>query len=478
MTKSLAEELFAAGAIDQDALFEALFSAAALKERFESNFSRSAGKGTDRINGFQFAARADTECVVASGKCLAGTYRFAPYLENLKPKGRNKAPRLIGIPTLRDRVVLSQLNRFLAAVFPDCVPKNIASSYVRSVFEDLKTKTPADIWICSTDIKTFYDAIQQDRLMSVLRRRIKNKAALVLVHGALRTPTVPKNTKRSRHSEFRPKRGVPQGLAISNILAAIYMREIDDAMKKLGVAYFRYVDDVLMYGGKDAVDRALRSLRARLRRRGLSLHPEASGKTSRQPMTKTFGYLGYTFTWPHVSVREATVERFLQSIAAKFSEYVHNKARRLERFKYLTEARLAEIFLLELNERITGAISEKRRYGWIAYFNQITDLSLLHRLDGAIARMFCRLPDFGRKAPAGLRSLSRAYFEMKFNANGGYVRDYDKIVTRAEKLKFLQERGRVDPAEALTDGQINDRYLKYVHHVLSAMHADESALYA
>jgi retron-type reverse transcriptase len=478
MTKSLAEELFAAGAIDQDALFAALFSAAALKERFESDFSRSAGKGTDRLSGFQFAVRASTQCAVASAKCLAGRYRFAPYLEALKTKGRNKAPRLIGIPTLRDRIVLSQLNRFLAAVFPDCVPKNIASAYVRSVFEDLKTKTPADTWICSTDIKTFYDAIQQDRPMNVLRRSVKSKEALVLVHGALRTPTVPKNTKRSRHREFRPKRGVPQGLAISNILAAICIREVDDAMRKLGVAYYRYVDDVLMYGCKEAVDRALRSLRARLRRRGLSLHNEASGKTSRQPMTKIFGYLGYTFAWPQVSVREATVERFLQSIAAKVSEYVHNKARRLSRFKYLTEARLAEIFLMGLNERITGAISEKRRYGWIAYFNQITDLSLLHRLDRAIARMFRRLPDFGGKGPAGLRSLSRAYFEMKFNPNGGYVRDYDKIVTRAEKLKFLQDRGRVDPAEALTDEQINDRYSKYVHHVLATMHADESALYA
>ena len=275
MTKSLAEELFAAGAIDQDALFAALFSAAALKERFEADFSRSAGKGTDRLNGFQFAARANTECGVASSKCRAGRYRFAPYLENLKPKGRNKAPRLIGIPTIRDRVVLSQLNRFLAAVFPDCVPKNIAGAYVRSVFEDLKTKIPADTWICSTDIRTFYDAIQQDRLMNVLRKKIKNDAALVLVRSALRTPTVPKNTKRSRHGEFRPKRGVPQGLAISNILAAIYMREVDDAMKTLGVAYYRYVDDVLMYGGKDLVERALRSLRARLRRRGLSLHPES-----------------------------------------------------------------------------------------------------------------------------------------------------------------------------------------------------------
>ena len=477
MTKSLAEQMYSVGAIDDAALFASLFSAASLQERFDENFCRSAGKGTDRLNGFQFASRATAECAVASAKCVAGTYRFAPYLENLKPKGRSKPPRLIGIPTVRDRIVLSQLNKFLAAVFPDCVPKNIASAYVRAVSEDLKTKVPADTWICSTDIKTFYDSIQQDRLMKVLARKVKSREALRLVERALRTPTVPRNTKRSRHNEFRPKRGVPQGLAVSNILASIYMQEIDDAMKSLGVTYYRYVDDVLMYGGKDEVEKALRSLGARLRRRGLSLHSESSGKTSRQPMTKTFGYLGYMFTWPDVTVREATVERLLQSIAAKFSEYVHNKSRRLERFKYLTDARLAEIFLLELNERITGAISEKKRYGWIAYFNQITDLSLLHRLDRAIARMFSRLPDFERKAPDGLRKLSRAYFEMKFDPTGGYVRDYDKIVARAEKLKFLEERGRVGPGEALTDAQIEDRYAKYIHHLLATMHADQSVLY-
>lgn len=477
MAKSAAEMLYAVGAIDQDQLFASLFSVDSLKERFEKDFARSSGKGTDRLNGFQFAVRAAGECAVASAKCVTGTYRFAPYLENLKPKGRSKPPRLIGIPTVRDRIVLSQLHKFLAAVFPDCVPKNIASAYVRTVFEDFETKVPANTWICSTDIKTFYDSIQQERLVKILAEKIESHAPLRLVQRALRTPTVPRNIKRGRHDEFRSKRGVPQGLAISNILASIYMQEVDAAMKGLGVAYFRYVDDVLMYGGKDDVEKALRSLRARLRRRGLALHSEVSGKTSRQPMTKTFGYLGYMFTWPQVTVRDATVERFLQSIAAKFSEYVHNKSRRLERFKYLTEARLAEIFLLELNERITGAISEKKRYGWIAYFNQITDLSLLHRLDRAIERMFGRLPDFGRKASPDLKKLSRAYFEMKFDPTGGYVRNYDKIVTRAEKLKFLEERGRVGPKEALTDEQIEDRYAKYVHHVLATMHADESAPY-
>lgn len=470
-------ELFRQGLISEKMLFEFLFSPAELLAIFESDFSTSTGKGTDRLNGFQFSARAAKELGVVSEKCLHGRYRFAPFLEVLKTKGRNKAPRLIGIPTIRDRVVLCQLNKFLAAVFPERVPRNIASSYVKTLSVDLMQQDPEQTWVCSTDIKTFYDSIQRPRLLKNLGVRVKQDAPLRLISHALNTPTVPKNTARKRHPEFRVKEGVPQGLAISNILASIYMQDVDEAMVKQGVAYYRYVDDVVMYGVKESVEAALRSLTARLRPRGLILHPKESGKTHMAPLSKPFGYLGYVFYMPHITVRESTVERFLQSIAGKFSDYAHNKARRLEKFKYLSAERLAEIFLMELNERITGAISERKRYGWISYFNQINDLSLLHRLDHAIAGFFLRLPDFGRKVPNGLCKLSRSYFEMKFNPEGGYVRNYDRIVTRAQKLDLLRSRGQVSDDESLSDQQIEDRYSAYLRHILAAMHGDEAIIY-
>lgn len=476
-TKSYAEVQFAAKLIDDAALFASLFSPTALQSVFEAKFANSTGKGTDRLNGFQFAARSFTELTIASTKCLNAQYRFAPFMETLKPKGRDKLPRVIGVPTIRDRVILHQLNKFLSAVYPDRVPKNVASTYVRSIAADLQAKEGDDIWVCGTDIKTFYDSIKQDRLSGVLRKRIKFWPALRLIEHSLVTPTVPKNTRRHRHDDYRPKKGVPQGLAISNILASIYMADVDKPMRALDVTYYRYVDDVLMFGTKDAVQAALKTLDTRLRYRGLSLHDVASGKTQIAPLLTPFGYLGYTFRWPEITVRDNTVERFLQSIASKFSDYTHNKAHRLEKFKYLTEARIADIFLMELNERLTGAISEKKRYGWIAYFNQITDLVLLHRLDKTIAGMFSRLADFNGTAPKELRKLSRAYFEMKFSPEAGYVRNYDKIATPAERVKFLVERGRIGPDETLTDEQVDDRYEKYVAHMLSAMHSDEGVLY-
>jgi hypothetical protein len=458
-------------------LFKHLFSPEELNRVFEEKFAHSSGKGIDRLNGFQFGARAMYEFTVASRKCLDGSYRFSPYLEVLKTKGRGKAPRIIGIPTVRDRVVLCQLNRYLAELFPDRVPRNVAATYVRRIAEELAEADPEGTWICTTDIKTFYDKIQRPRLLDVLGKRIDSKAALALVSHAIQTPTVPKNTRRTRHADYREETGVPQGLAISNILASIYMQPIDDAMKEYGVAYFRYVDDVLMYGGYDKMHGAFKSLRMRLKRRGLDLHSLTSGKSQIVEVSKPFGYLGYVFKGPDITVRESTVENFIQSVASKFSDFKHNKAKRLLKFKYLNEERLAEIFLMELNERITGAVKEKKRYGWIAYFSQITDLKLLHRLDHAIARLFERLDEFGNVAPPALRKLRRAYWEMKFNPNGGYVRDYDKISTVAQRLDFLATRGRVGDDEALTDDQINRRFEQYVNHNLAAMQADEGGIY-
>lgn len=458
-------------------IFEELFTVESLVEAFNEKFSTVSSKGIDRLNGFQFLDRAGKELKIASEKCFSETYRFSPYLEVLRVKGRGKPPRIIGIPTIRDRVILSQLNKFLAQIFPECIPRNVAATYVRKISDELAVQSRSKTWVCTTDIRTFYDSIQRQRLMTLLAQKINYQPALSLIGHALVTPTVPKNTRKKRHADFKSENGVPQGLAVSNILASIYMQPIDNAMEKLGVAYYRYVDDVLMYGDLPSIEAAFKSLAGRLKRRGLGVHPLNSGKSQIERVTASFGYLGYVFDDKTITIRDSTVERFLQSIAARFSDFAHNKSKRLEKFKYLNEERLKQIFLMELNERITGAVKDQKRYGWIAYFSQITDLTLLHKLDHTISGLFSRLKEFGNVAPLELRTLRRSYWEIRFNPQGGYVRDYDAIETTEQQLQFLEARGRVAPEEALTDQQIRSRYEKYVKRSLAAMLADEGSVY-
>jgi len=118
--------------------FQALFSPEALDTVFNDHFRTTRTRGLDRLTGPQFAKYSGEELLVVSTKVLNGTYRFTPYAEILRVKGRDKAPRLIGIPTLRDRIVLYQLTRFLSQTYPNQVPKNLAKKTVTSIIEAFK----------------------------------------------------------------------------------------------------------------------------------------------------------------------------------------------------------------------------------------------------------------------------------------------------------------------------------------------------
>ena len=167
----------------------------------------------------------------------------------------------------------------------------------------------------------------------------------------------------------------------------------------------------------------------------------------------------------------------MKSIASRFSDYLHNKNKRLNKYTHLTSDDLKDIFLEELNDKLTGAISEKKRYGWVAYYSNINDLCLLHKIDFIISEMFKRLDDFDNCAPEGLKKVARAYYEMKFSPHRGYIRDYDQIKTIKQKTEFLHRRGRIAEGERLTKEQVEERYERYKAKNLASMQADEGEVY-
>ncbi|MGE7137664.1 hypothetical protein ACQKIE_08555 [Luteibacter sp. NPDC031894] len=132
---------------------------------------------------------------------------------------------------------------------------------------------------------------------------------------------------------------------------------------------------------------------------------------------------------------------------------------------------------MELNERITGAVSGGRRYGWVAYFSQINDQEILYRIDSVIRGLFSRLAEFHFTAPKELKRIARSHWEIRYNVLGGYIRNYDVIVTTEQRIEFLVARGRMGAGEILTEADINERYEAYLARQLADMHADEASMY-
>lgn len=462
-------------------LLTEFFSTVELKKTFDEKYLESGTKGLDRLSGNQFNKKIDEYCSNINRKCMSGKYEFTPYAEVLQLKGRGKHPRVIGIPTIRDRLVLNQLKYLLAHTFPEYVPKIRANTLIHKISREIKNievtgnSSTATVFCC--DIQKFYDEIDRDLLLAALQKRIKSKKVLKLIDSAINTPTVPRNYRRKDINLYSSTKGVPQGLAISNILAAIYLAEFDAELLQQQIHYYRYVDDILVFGNSLNVDKAKLLIEDRLADLGLKTHPVGGGKSHHGSLTDEFGYLGYWFQIPKISVRLSTQERFLQSIVGRFSDYTHNKNSRLERFKYLDEARLKEIFLSELNEKISGAISEKRRYGWISYYSEITDIELLKKLDRLISGLFKRLSDFNKQPPTTLKKLTRAYYEMRYSPMDGYIHNYDVLTTRVQRMQFLIDRGRLDPNRTYNDEEINQTFDSYKAKILAELEPDDGTIY-
>ncbi len=114
-------------------LFRKNFSQRSLREGFYKKVKRKNTKGVDRADPNNFEKNLNENIKVINKKCLKGTYKFSPYLELLKLKGRGKEPRVISIPTVRDRIVLHQLKETLFEIFPECVRRKTSRSYIQEI---------------------------------------------------------------------------------------------------------------------------------------------------------------------------------------------------------------------------------------------------------------------------------------------------------------------------------------------------------
>ncbi|NJM23889.1 MAG: RNA-directed DNA polymerase, partial [Richelia sp. SM1_7_0] len=361
-------------------LFKKHFQIQSLKEIHNQKFQSTKTKGLDRISGRQFSRQAVPQIRVIKKKCLNGTYKFSPYLELLSTKGRDKLPRVLSIPTIRDRIVLHALKEMLFDIFPQCKPRRLANTYIHDINKFISEKTPDEVSIFRADIKVFYDSIDRNILFKILKSKIKSRRILTLIKRAIEMPTVPQNYHRKDINKYVNNKGIPQGLSISNVLASIYLYELDNEMEKVdGVnVYSRYVDDILIFTDKEDIDEIEKIFRNKIKSLNLTINEEKSYQTSGD---KDFEYLGYRFELPKITVRTSTIEKYIHSIAAKFSNYIHNREKKLSTLKKRNRGlkpnqlveKLKEIFIEELNEKITGAINEKENMDWIFYFNTIND---------------------------------------------------------------------------------------------------------
>ena len=155
------------------------------KQIFFKYITHSTARGIDNINFEKYKLRIDENSELISRKFKNGKYKFSCFREKLILKGRKKEPRIISIPTIRDKVFLKYIQLILKAKCTDIIQK-IPQFYI----EELKGNIKSYNYVIKLDIEKYYDNINHEILEGRLIKIGIDEDSINMIKRAISRPII------------------------------------------------------------------------------------------------------------------------------------------------------------------------------------------------------------------------------------------------------------------------------------------------
>lgn len=362
-------------------LWDKVYAKSSLREGFYAVYRNGGAPGVDHQTVEQFDREFLQELEKLEEELRSGMYQPAPARRQWIPKPGSAEKRPLGIPTVRDRTVQAALKMVVEPIFERQFaeqsygfrPGRGCQDAVKRVEELLKEGRCV---IVDADLKSYFDTIPHERLMSRIQEQIEDGKVLGLIRLFLKAGVL------EEMKDWKPtESGTPQGGVISPLLSNIYLHELDETMQRRGWQMVRYADDfVVMCHNAQEAQEVMDYLREWTEAAGLTLHPTKT-RVIDYGRGESFQFLGWHFErgmkWP----REKSID--------KLRETVREKTRR-------TRGEAMGDIVADLNSTLKG---------WHGYFRESVK-NVLERQDQFIRRRLRAMLRKREKRPGSGRTTA------------------------------------------------------------------------
>ena len=315
-------------------LLEEILTRDNLNKAYKKVYQNKGASGVDGISVYEIKEYIQNNSDEILNQIRNRKYKPKPVRRVQIPKDNGKK-RNLGIPTVMDRIIQQAMVQVLSPIYEEQFSDNSFGfrpnrSAEQAVIKALELLNDGNDWIVDIDLEKFFDTVNQDRLITIIRRTIKDGDVVSLIMKYLKAG-VKENGKVKA-----TKVGTPQGGNLSPLLSNIMVNELDKELEARGLNFVRYADDcIILVKSEKAADRVLSSITKYIEKKlGLKVNAEKS-KVTRPTQTK---YLGFSFwatkggKWkpkPHLKAYQKLKRKLKQLTNRSWSTSLDNRIKQI-----------------------------------------------------------------------------------------------------------------------------------------------------
>src|SRR6056297_2806727 len=207
------------------------------------------------------------------------------------PKSNGKM-RPLGIPIALDRTIQQAIAQPITDIYEEIFSENSYGfrpnrSCHDAIKQALKYLNDGHEWVIDIDIEQFFDKVNHDKLIQILREQVNDSATLNLIRKYLKAGVMEQGLVKATET------GLPQGGPLSVVLSKIYLDKLDKELEQRGHRFVRYADDVMIFTKSEkAANRVMKSISDWISRKLFLKVNATKSKVVRPTRSK---YLGFTF---------------------------------------------------------------------------------------------------------------------------------------------------------------------------------------